>query len=539
MIGNGRLGAVIAAVMICLSLCACGEDDDGSGGNFFAVIENNPENLDPQLAEDRSSQFIIRNIYATLMEPDGSGDVARGAAESVTVSEDGRVYTFTLRQGLVWRGTSGDDVPLTAHDYEFAFKRIYDPDTHSPYRELFSCIKDCMAYYEGTSASMGVTAADDRTLVIELVEPDCDFLRLMCHTAASPCNEQLFLSTGSRYGLSVNDVYCCGAFYVTEWNYDPYWTENRLILEKIGTNSKDGYRTYPHSLQVEISGDREEAELKNNTLCDGYGIDDRSEYTGDAARRYDLNEFCCKTSFLMVRPGSALSAEENREARLALAAAVSRADISEDLAEGSSVAGGIFPPQLFSGGHSLRELCGDTGHDRIYGSVSPAQAWEDFRADNPGEDTNSYVLLVSDDYPSPGAAEDIVTSFENELGFYCMPVYEDSRDYDRRVSEGDYDLRIGTVASRCGLAADFARETVLQSGAAGAETAAQRLSGGADLNEKGSRATEFEHEIISGGYAVPVSYETEYFLTSTDTEDIRYDPFGDVIFYKYARKYGE
>lgn len=524
------------AAVISLALCSCGEDDDGSGGNFFAVIENNPENLDPQLADDRESQFIIRNIYATLMDTDSSGNVVCGAAESVTVSEDGRMYTFKLRQGLVWRGKSGDDVPLTAHDYEFAFRRIYDPATMSPHRDIFSCIKDSEAYYDGTKEALGVSARDDYTLVIELTEPDCDFLRLMCHTAASPCNEQLFLSTGSRYGLSEDDVYCCGAFYLTRWNYDPYWTENRLILERISANSKEGYRTYPYSVQVEISSDRADAELKNSAYCEGFAIDSREEYAGELSRRYDLNEYCCSTSFLMVRPGSALSSEENRSARLALAAAVDRQGMREELAEGSICADGVFPPGIISGGQSLRELCSGQ-EDIVYSHVSPRTAWDSFCENNPEEDTNSYVLLVSDDYPSPGAVEKIVTDFEEKLEFYCMPIYEEDRGYSRRVREGDYDLRICTVTSRTGLAADFAREAAMQSGDGTAKWEA--LAGGANADKKGQRAAEFEREIISGAYAVPISYETQYFLSSPDTEDIRYDPFNEVIYYKYARKFGD
>ena len=50
-------------------LCSCSEDD-GSGGEFYAVISSNPENLDPQLADDRSSYYVIKNIYATLIDLD-------------------------------------------------------------------------------------------------------------------------------------------------------------------------------------------------------------------------------------------------------------------------------------------------------------------------------------------------------------------------------------------------------------------------------------------------------------------------------------
>ena len=130
------------------------------------------------------------------MDIDGSGMIVNGTAQSYTVSSDGLTYTFKLREGLCWQGlSSSETVSLTAYDYEYAFRRIYDPQTHSPHTERFSDIKNSMAVYGGamSSSQLGVKAVDELTLEITLEYPDCEFLKLMAHPAASPCNEQLFL----------------------------------------------------------------------------------------------------------------------------------------------------------------------------------------------------------------------------------------------------------------------------------------------------------------------------------------------------------
>lgn len=527
-----------ALIFILMNFGGCRSEDDGSGGNFFAVIGENPKNLDPQLAQDSSSLLVIKNIYATLTEIDGEGNAVSGAAESFEISEDGRVYTFTLRPGLVWRGLSGEDVPLTAHDYEYAFKRIYTPGTCSPHTEIFSCIRGAMDYYEGTALDFGVYALDNYRLQIELSKPDCDFIRRLAHPAASPCNEKLFLETRGRYGLSAEDTFCCGAFYVADWNYDPYWTENRIILERIGANSREGYRTFPRSVHIEISGDRAGAELKNNSVTEGYAIDSRDGYTKEVSRNYDLNEYYCGTSFLMFAPGSVIG--ENEQARRALRAGISREGLSESLGQGRR-ADGVFPEGIITGGKSIREICSDEEYGKLFGLSSPRALWDGFKAETDGVDFNSLFLLISDDYPSPGTAEAVIGDFERELEFYCTPVYEAAGEYSRRVSAGEYDLRIETVCPSFGLASDFAELLTERAGNSDGvlDEKAAAVSGGENIREKALSAGNFEEAFISGGYAVPISYEAKYFLTHEDTEDIWYDPFTEVIFYKYAKKFGD
>ncbi|MCM1578281.1 MAG: ABC transporter substrate-binding protein [Ruminococcus sp.] len=536
------LTSLVIASMPCLS--ACGEEDDGSGGEFFAVIAENPQNLDPQLAADKSSLYVIKNIYATLTDIDGKGEVVNGSASGCTVSEDGRTYTFTLRSGLFWRGLSGGDVPLTAHDYEYAFKRIYTPETKSPHTERFSQIRGAMDYYEGNALDMGVHAVDDYTLEIELISPDCDFLRLLAHPAASPCNKELFEGTRGRYGLSAEDVYCCGAFYVTDWNYDPYWTENRIILERIGANSHEGYRTYPKSLHIEIDGDRAAAELKNNAYCEGYAAS-CEEYTKEVSRSYEIEEFGCCTSFLMFAPGSAIY--EDRGARQALSSVIDRGALAENLggdedASANTLAEGVFPKGLISGGASIRELCSGEWGSFFKSSESPLSLWENFKGEHTEIDFNSLFLLISDDYPSPSAAESIVGDFERELGFYCTPVYESPAQYERRVQTGEYDLRIGTVCPDFPLLSDFAK-TLLRETSFNApdgvfpESISAALSDCGDSSAKGAAAEDFEEEFISGAYAIPLTCESKYFFIHKNAEDIWYEPCSETVFYKYAKKY--
>lgn len=528
---------ICAAVMITASLSSCMDEDDGTDGSFYAVIASNPGNLDPQLAEDGESFFIIRNIYATLMDIDGDGRIANGAAESYTVSEDGLVYTFTLREGLVWQGIGGEEnVPLTAYDYEYAFKRIFSKNTQSPHRDRFSVIKNSLAVYEGAApvTAFGVRAQDEKTLTIELSAPDCDFLKKLALPAASPCNEELFLSTQGRYGLSAEDTYACGAFYVTDWNYDPYWTENHIYLERIPENSREGYITAPQSVSIEITGDRSGFESKNNIKTDGYIIDRIEEYDKKVSRDYKYKEYVCKTTMLFFSPGSPIYGDET--ARKAIAAAIDWDRLGESLGGDSKPAFRIIPEAVTILNKSFRELYPDRGEKS--GRVIRS-GWDSFVSEHSDIDFNSYELMVSDSLNSPDSIYSVVSDLEEKLDLYCMAVFRDDREFAERFKNNDYDICAAVVSTDHNSADEFLDTVISASGVSDEELERiiLEMRKSADLSDKSSRASAAEEYFIDKAYALPLSYEKKYLVYRENVDDLWYDPFTDVIFFKYAKQF--
>src|SRR5262245_11369490 len=91
----------------------------GNGGEI--------QTLDPHRNEDVSGSNVLRDVYEGLVNETPNGDPEPGAAESWTVSEDGRTYVFALRRNARW--SNGDSV--TAHDFVYGFRRAADPKTLS------------------------------------------------------------------------------------------------------------------------------------------------------------------------------------------------------------------------------------------------------------------------------------------------------------------------------------------------------------------------------------------------------------------------
>ncbi len=120
-----------------------------------------PDTLDPHKADGNWEYNIIADMFAGLMTEDIAGNPMPGAALSYSVSPDGLVYTFKLRPHN-W----SDGVPVTAGDYVFAFRRILNPKTASPYASILYPIKNAEAVNGGKLSpdQVGVHAIDDHTL---------------------------------------------------------------------------------------------------------------------------------------------------------------------------------------------------------------------------------------------------------------------------------------------------------------------------------------------------------------------------------------
>ena len=84
---------------------------------------------DPQMVEDVSGSYFVRDLFEGLMNQDADGNLIPGVATGYTTNEAKDVYTFTLRNNARW----SDGNPVTAHDFVYAWRRLADPATGSPY----------------------------------------------------------------------------------------------------------------------------------------------------------------------------------------------------------------------------------------------------------------------------------------------------------------------------------------------------------------------------------------------------------------------
>ena len=204
----------------------------GTGTSSDYLVYNvgeEPKTWDPQLNTSSMGGHVILNLYDGLVRDTQDG-IQMASAESYVLSANAEgvedtVYTFHLRDGLVW----SDGEPVTAYDYEYAWKRACSPEMASPYAFLMTdYIKGAAEYFsgEGTADDVAVKALDDMTLQVELIQPTAYFLNLVSWFTYMPCREDM-ASTGEGWEKDPAKCVTNGAFTLEE-----YQVGSHILLKK-------------------------------------------------------------------------------------------------------------------------------------------------------------------------------------------------------------------------------------------------------------------------------------------------------------------
>ncbi len=130
------------------------------GGEIVVGLNLEPDNLDPAVTPFAVSHWVMMNIYDTLVWRANDGTFHPGLAETWEPSEDGTVYTFTLREGVNFH----DGTPFNAEAVKFTFDHIVDPESHSGFASSL------LGPYDHTEV------VDERTAAVHFKEPYAPFL---------------------------------------------------------------------------------------------------------------------------------------------------------------------------------------------------------------------------------------------------------------------------------------------------------------------------------------------------------------------------
>ncbi len=170
-----------AAATIALSGAASAEVVYNRGNNA------DPETLDPHKTSTVQESHILRDLLEGLVAYNSKGEVVPGVAEKWTISDEGKTYTFTLRANAKW---SNDD-PVTASDFVYSYRRIMNPETGAKYANVLYPILNAEQVNKGEKKpeELGVTAPDEKTVVIKLTAATPYFLELLTHQTSLPVHK--------------------------------------------------------------------------------------------------------------------------------------------------------------------------------------------------------------------------------------------------------------------------------------------------------------------------------------------------------------
>lgn len=153
---------------------------------FHRGNDGDPETLDPQKTQTTTEAHLLRDLFEGLVIHNAKGDVVGGVAEKWTLSDDGKIYTFSLRSNAKW--SNGDVV--TAQDFVYSLRRIMNPATGAKYANILYPIQNAEKINKSKDApkleDLGVKAVNATTLEITLERPTAYFLELLTHTTGIP-----------------------------------------------------------------------------------------------------------------------------------------------------------------------------------------------------------------------------------------------------------------------------------------------------------------------------------------------------------------
>lgn len=219
---------IVLALCITLvlpSLAGCKSKNVATENLIRYDIGAEPKTLDPALNSAVESGTIIVNAFEGLTRF-GEGDKpVAGVAESWDVSTDGLTYTFHLRDNVKW----SDGKPVTAKDFEYAWKRGMNPETAAEYANYYYYIKNAEAYNtgKGTAEDVGVKATDDKTLVVTLENITPYFLQLTAFPTYAPVRQDIVEANKEAWATKAETYISNGPFKLTEWR-----PKDKIILEK-------------------------------------------------------------------------------------------------------------------------------------------------------------------------------------------------------------------------------------------------------------------------------------------------------------------
>lgn len=183
-----------------------------------------PQTLDPHLAEGVPTSNILRDLFEGLTTIAPDGRIVPGAALHWDISRDGLTYTFFLHPDGRW--SNGE--PVTAEDFVWSWRRVVDPSTGASYGRMLAPVANAEAIFAGElpPEDLGITALNESTIQIELSDPTPYFLGLLTHPTTYPVYHPAVEEHG-RSHVRPGNLISNGAYRLTDWQI-----RSRVELER-------------------------------------------------------------------------------------------------------------------------------------------------------------------------------------------------------------------------------------------------------------------------------------------------------------------
>lgn len=396
------------------------------------------DNVDPAYNYSMDSMQIISLTNQGLMTFDDQGQVTEGLAESYEVSEDGKTYTFHIRDA---KWSNGD--PVTANDFLYSWSRLTDPATGSAYAYMLYTLGvnnalDC-AMGNKPITELGISAPDDKTFVVELDGARPYFLYLTAMASYFMAVNQSYVEANpDTFGMDIDHYLACGPYIISDWEVGA----NSVTLVK-NPDYYDVDKVTCDELTFTVQTD-------SSAIVMGYenGTYDYIGLYGDYVELYRDNPGLMISDmaamyFLSFNTGDAdLS---NEDLRLALSLALDKQTLVDSLLNNGSLVADYIIPDTFAvdgNGVDYRDRIGNP----TYNSCDKTAAAEHFNKalETLGVDKLQLTALYDDSTISEDIAAYLKSEWEGALPGLTIELKKTT--YNGRLEEmGKHDYQIGVT----------------------------------------------------------------------------------------------
>jgi oligopeptide transport system substrate-binding protein len=403
------------------------------------LTQGEPDSLDPTRASFAYAVdgAVVRQIFEPLLRFDEELVPQPAAAASYEVSPDGTLYTFHLRSDGRW----SDGQPVTADQFEFAWKRLLDPSLHAAYAPLFvdAGIVGADEYNAGRASNanrVGIAAVDDRTLQVRLVQPFGALPSLAALWVGAPLRPDLVSDDPDGWATDSSTYIGNGPFMLGEWQHQDHLTlvPNPHYVAHLGwprptlTRVTVTMHTNPEADFAAYTGTRPPDWIAVPDVDVNQVLNDQALAT-QTRRSGELTTF-------WLQMNTARPPLNNVLVRRALSRGIDRVALVRDLATGvSSPALSLIPPGM----PGFQQALGlDLGFDAAAGRALLAQA---------GFGSAQPLPSLAFSYPDAPANQRralyLQAQWNANLGMDVQPKAMDAAAYQQAIDSGTYDLAFG------------------------------------------------------------------------------------------------
>jgi len=441
---------VVALALAVGALTACSDDGGGNGGStggdglaadqtLRIRLIGEPTSLDPQIAAFSPDVGVLKQLWRGLfyygdvdlsIEPAAAAELP--TVENGGISEDGLTYTIKLRDDLTW----SDGEALTAEDFEYSLKRLFDPAAGGGgyYYAYYTDIVGGQEAVDGGSLDdVAVNAVDDTTLEIKLTQPRSTLLTLLALWPAYPVREDV-VAAGESW-TEAGSLVGNGPYVLTEWAHDDhitlvanenYWGDDKPILKTIV------YRIQPNEAAALIAYENGELDMTPVPLTDADRFADSAEQI-----RY------AQLATLGMQFNVTQAPFDNVDVRRAFTAAIDRDTFVNDVRDGVGQATTSWLPPGIPGYDPER------GKAYAFDQAQAQQFLED--AGFPGgEGLPEVTLMVGDSQSESLSSQFVQEQIKRNLGVDIKIESLEGATYQDRFLSSDFQVTLG------GWSADYA-----------------------------------------------------------------------------------